>query len=270
MAIKLIAIDIDATLLNSKRELTPGVISAIKAASAAGIKVVLCSGRPITGVTPYLAPLGLADQADQYAVTFGGGLVQTTAGNVLAQTQFQYADYIQVEALARQLNLHFHVENADFLYTANRNISEYSVYESSLVNLNIAYRTPEEMRDIALVKGMFIDKPELLDAAMADMTPFKALSDRLTFVKSSPFFLEVSPKGVSKGAALTKLAAELQLDASEMMAIGDEQNDLSMITLAGTGVAMGNATDQVKAAAQYISADNDHDGVAQAIQECAL
>ena len=117
---------------------------------------------------------------------------------------------------------------------------------------------------------MFIAKPALLDPALADMTPFKALSDRLTVVKSSPFFVEVSPKGVSKGAGLTKLAAELQVDASEMMAIGDEQNDLSMITLAGTGVAMGNATDQVKAAAQYISADNDHGGVAQAIQECAL
>lgn len=171
MAIKLIAIDIDATLLNSKRELTPKVIQTIKAASAAGIKVVLCSGRPITGVSPFLEPLGLADQADQYAVTFGGGLVQSTAGTVIAQDQLSYGDYIQVEALARQLNLHFQVENADFLYTANRNISEYSVYESGLVNLNIAYRTPEEMRGIAIVKGMFIDKPALLDAALADMTP---------------------------------------------------------------------------------------------------
>lgn len=92
----------------------------------------------------------------------------------------------------------------------------------------------------------------------------------MTFVKSSPFFLEVTPKGVSKGAALTQLAAKLNLDVSEIMAIGDEQNDLSMIELAGTGVAMGNAIDKVKAAAQYISADNDHDGVAQAIQACAL
>lgn len=85
MDIKLIAIDIDGTLVNSKGQLTPKVKETIKQATAQGIKVVICTGRPLAGVTDLLAQLDLADQDDQYVVCFGGAVVETTSGKLIFQ-----------------------------------------------------------------------------------------------------------------------------------------------------------------------------------------
>ena len=268
--IKIIAIDIDKTLLTSQNELAPATIKAIKVATAQGIKVVLSTGRPLIGVTAYLQQLGLDNQATEYVLTFNGASVATTAGNVLTEEALDYADYIELEALARRLELHFQIENNERLYTANRDIGEYTIYESSLVGIPVSYRTPEEMRDVLIPKGMFIDQPELITAALAQKTLFAPFMQRFNFMRSAPFFLEVTRKNVNKGNALAKLAEQLGLTAANVMAIGDQGNDLSMIEYAGTGVAMGNAIDSVKTAAQHVTTDNDHDGVAQAIEKLAL
>ncbi|ATO56390.1 hydrolase [Loigolactobacillus coryniformis subsp. coryniformis] len=270
IVIKIIAIDIDKTLLTSQNELAPATIKAIKAATAQGIKVVLSTGRPLIGVTAYLQQLGLDNQATEYVLTFNGASVATTAGNVLTEEALDYADYIELEALARRLELHFQIENNERLYTANRDIGEYTIYESSLVGIPVSYRTPEEMRDVPMPKGMFIDQPELITAALAQKTLFAPFTQRFNFMRSAPFFLEVTRKNVNKGNALAKLAEQLGLTAANVMAIGDQGNDLSMIEYAGTGVAMGNAIDSIKTAAQHITTDNDHDGVAQAIEKLAL
>ncbi|MFD1318758.1 sugar-phosphatase [Loigolactobacillus zhaoyuanensis] len=268
--IKIIAIDIDKTLLTSANELAPATIKAINAATAQGIKVVLCTGRPLIGVTDFLKQLGLADQAAEYVITFNGASVQTTAGTILAEEALDYADYIELEALARRLNLHFQIENDEHLYTANRDLGEYTIYESFLVKIPVSYRTPEEMRDVLMPKGMYIDAPELLDKAWQNVAAFAPYQQRFNFMRSSPFFLEVTKKSVNKGSALAKLAEQLGLTAANVMAIGDQGNDLSMIEYAGTGVAMGNAIDSVKKAAQHVTSDNDHDGVAAAIEKLAL
>jgi Cof subfamily protein (haloacid dehalogenase superfamily) len=126
------------------------------------------------------------------------------------------------------------------------------------------------MRDVLMPKGMFIDQPELITAALAQKTLFAPFTQRFNFMRSAPFFLEVTRKNVNKGNALAKLVEQLGLTAANVMAIGDQGNDLSMIEYAGTGVAMGNAIDSVKTAAQHITTDNDHDGVAQAIEKLAL
>ncbi|MFC6170143.1 sugar-phosphatase [Loigolactobacillus jiayinensis] len=269
--IKIIAIDIDKTLLTSQNELAPATVKAINAATAQGIKVVLSTGRPLIGVTDYLQQLGLDQQATEYVITFNGAVVATTAGKVLAEEALSYADYTELEALARRVNLHFQIENNEHLYTANRDIGEYSVYESSLVHIPLSYRTPEEMRTIEMPKGMYIDQPDLLTAALEQQAAeFAPYQQRFNFMRSAPFFLEVTRKTVNKGSAVAKLAEQLGLTAANVMAIGDQGNDLSMIEYAGTGVAMGNAIASVKAAAQHVTTDNDHDGVAQAITELAL
>lgn len=86
-------------------------------------------------------------------------------------------------------------------------------------------------------------------------------------MKSEPFFLEIMPKGVDKGEALAKLAESLDIDQSETMAFGDQANDLSMIKWAGCGVAMGNAIDDLKDNAQYVTASNDDEGIAKALEK---
>ena len=99
MAIKLVAIDIDGTLLNSKKEITPSVFEAIQDAKAAGVKIVITTGRPIAGVSNLLAQLHLTDPED-YVITFNGGLVQETAtGKEIIKDLLDYEDYLDIESL---------------------------------------------------------------------------------------------------------------------------------------------------------------------------
>lgn len=268
--IKAIAIDIDDTLVNSEKKLTAPVKMAIKKAKDAGIKVVLCTGRPLSGVLQLLKQLQLDDQKDQYVVSFGGSLMQTTDGTVISSDPLSYDNYVDLEYLARKKGLHFHAISKDRIYTANRDIGEYTIYESSLVSLNVSYRTPAEMHDIKIVKAMFIDQPEILETALEDYTAFAELENRVTFTRSTPFYYEANAKGVSKGSALKKLCEELKITSENLMAIGDGGNDLSMIKFAGNGVAMKNAIPELKKSAQIITADNNHDGVARAIEKYAL
>ncbi|MCG0754743.1 hydrolase [Lactiplantibacillus plantarum] len=264
--IKMIAIDIDGTLVNSKKQVTLRVKQAIKMAKEKKIKVVICTGRPLTGVKALLQELELDAQDDQYVVCFGGAATYTTSGELI-ERPISYEDYIDLEALARKLRLHFHAVSEDRLYTADRNIGDYTLYEANLVSMGISYRTPEEMRNIKLIKSMYVDEPEVLDAAIKQQKLFEPLKKQVTFTKSTPFYYEANTNGVSKGNALQVLCEKLSLTAANVMAIGDEANDLSMIKFAGHGVAMGNAIPEVKQVADEITVDNEHDGVAKAIEE---
>lgn len=168
------------------------------------------------------------------------------------------------------MQIHFQAISSDRIYTCNKDIGKYTLYEANLVNLGISYRTPEEMRDIDLIKAMYIEDAEILDPAIAHRELFEKVRGRLELMKTAPFYYEAYAKGVNKGAALDKLCEILGISRDEVMAVGDEENDLSMIDFAQLGVAMGNAIPRVKAAAKELVADNDHDGVAEAIRKFAL
>lgn len=272
MTVKLVAIDVDKTLVDDEKQLHEKVIETIKAASQREVKVVICSGRPLPGLKQILTDLNLANQKDQYVVCFGGSVVQSTAGEVIMSQGLAYEDYLDLELIARKLDLPFHAVSMDRIYTANRDIGYYSMYESNLVNMPLSYRTPAELKEIPLIKAMFVEEPAKLDQAFAaGRALFAAKEDRVTFVKSQPFFLEANTKGVDKAQALTKLCAHLGLNLSQdVMAIGDGGNDLPMIKAAKIGVAMANALPEVKAASDFVTADNNHDGVAVAIEKFIL
>lgn len=267
MDIKLIAIDIDGTLVDSQGKLTKKVIQTIKQAKEKGIKVVLCTGRPLPGVKPLLQQLGLDDQDDQYVVCFGGAVVETTSGKTLFQKGITYDDFVDLEAIARKLQLHFHAISTDRIYTCNKDLGYYTLYEANLVSMGISYRTPDELRDVPLVKAMFVEDAVILDPAIAKREYFAPLSERLDLMKTASFYYEAYAKGVNKGSALVKLCEILGITSENVMAIGDEENDLSMLEFAKLGVAMENGIPAVKEIADQITADNDHDGVALAIAE---
>jgi Cof subfamily protein (haloacid dehalogenase superfamily) len=115
---------------------------------------------------------------------------------------------------------------------------------------------------------MMIDKPDLLDSAIQRL-PQQA-RDNYTILKSAPYYLEILDARVNKGQGVKMLAEKLGLAREEVMAIGDQENDLAMIEYAGTGVAMGNAIDSVKKIAQFITKTNMEHGVAHAIEELVL
>jgi len=139
---------------------------------------------------------------------------------------------------------------------------KYTVHEAYLVDMPLRYRSVEEITpEIKAIKMMMIDEPEILDEAISKIP--ECFKEKYTTVKSTEFYYEILNKEASKGNALKKLAAHLNIPIEETMAIGDNENDLSMIEAAGIGVAMGNATDSVKAAAQVETTSNDEDGVAE-------
>lgn len=268
MSIKLVAVDIDGTLLTSKREITKEVYEAVQEAKQAGVKIVITTGRPIAGVTQLLTDLNLRDQGD-YVITFNGGLIQDTAtGQELVKETISYEDYLDIELLARKLGVHMHAITKDGIYTANRNIGKYTIHEAQLVSMPVFYRTPEEMADKEIVKIMFIDEPEILDQAISKIPA--DYQERFGLVKSQPFYLEIVNKAVSKGNAIKHLAEKLGIDMSQTMAIGDEENDRAMLEVVAVPVVMENGNPEVKKIAKHITKSNDDSGVAYAIRKWVL
>lgn len=266
--IKLIAIDIDGTLLNEENILAQETIDAVTEARNNGIKVVLCTGRPLTGVKPYLKKLNI-DGSDEYAITFNGAQVQDADANIIEKFDLDYNDFVGLEKLSHNLNTNFQIETTDYIYTTNRDLSPYSVAESYLVRMPIRVREPQEITsETEIVKAMLIADPDIIDKAIPNIP--ESFLDHLTMVRSEPVFIEFVNQKASKGAALSKLATRLGLTAENVMAIGDQGNDISMVKYAGTGVAMGNAADDLKDIANKITKSNKENGVAYAIRNFAL
>ncbi|EHI70053.1 sugar-phosphatase [Streptococcus ictaluri] len=268
MSIKLVAVDIDGTLLTDDRQITPEVFQAVQKAKSQGIHIVIATGRPIAGVTSLLQDLHLTDE-DDYVITFNGGLVQSAAnGQEIIKELLTYHDYLEIEFLSRKLGVHMHAITKEGIFTANRDIGKYTVHEATLVNMPIHYRTPEEMSDKEIIKIMMIDEPEILDQAIANIP--QSFFDNYNIVKSTPFYLELMPKTVSKGGAIIHLAEKLGLDMSQTMAIGDAENDRTMLEVVANPVVMANGVPELKKIAKYITKSNNDSGVAHAINEWVL
>lgn len=262
---KLIAIDMDGTLLNDHHEVTPEVKKALLDARQAGATIVLCTGRPLGGVTRYLQELELNQKGD-YVIAYNGALVQDTHTNqVVVSYTLRYNDLVELDELAKTLNTPMHYFDDKRLYTGNRDISQYTVYESFLTKVPLSYCPVEEADPSILVpKVMYIDEPEKLDQTIAAIPA--AVKERYSMVKSAPFFYEILHPLVSKGNAVKHLAEKLGFKREEVMCIGDNGNDLSMIEYAGCGIAMENSIPELKAAADIVTTSNNDDGVAHAIR----
>lgn len=269
MSIKLIAIDIDGTLLNSKHEITPRVAQAIRLAEDRGIKVVLCTGRPFPGIAKQVLELQL-DQKENYVITYNGSLIQEiTTQKVVASYTLSYENFIEIESMARLLGSHLHTIDLEHVYTANMHISPYTIHEATLTRMPLYYRPVDQMTpDMSIIKMMMIDEPEILDHVIEQIPEW--FKEKYTTVKSAPFFYEILNKQVNKGNAVKLLADYLNIKADEVMAIGDQENDASMIEFAGIGVAMGNAIPSIKALANVETLSHDEDGVAHIIEKYLL
>jgi Cof subfamily protein (haloacid dehalogenase superfamily) len=266
---KLIAIDIDGTLMNDRKEITKEVNDAIQAAKAKGVKVVICTGRPIVGVQSIIEELKLNDEED-FVITFNGALVQNTySKDVESQITLTYENLKELHELSLKLDSPFQFFDTESLYTPNREISRYTVHEAHINQIPIHYLPIDEVpKDMLIPKVMFIDEPERLNTIIANIP--ESLWEKYTFVKSTPFFLEILDPSVSKGNAVKQLAEKLSIKQEEVICIGDGENDLSMVEYAGCGVAMANAVSVVKEVAQFHTLSNNENGVAYAIEKLVL
>ncbi|ABM03650.1 Cof-like hydrolase [Psychromonas ingrahamii 37] len=265
---KLVVLDMDGTLLNSQKEITERVRKAINAAKDIGIKVVLASGRPIDGMSPALEALSLTT-VDDYVLTCNASLTLNAGSREVIRSEFLTGqDARDLYHLSVKLGVNTHAYSAkQGLITPKT--SKYTEHEADInqIKINICDFTTLEP-DHEMLKIMMIDEADLLTAAINRLPD--SLQEKYSMAQSAPFFYEFMSKKSGKANGVIALAAYLGFTQEEVICVGDAGNDLEMIQYAGLGIAMANATDDVKAVADYITLSNDQDGVAHVFEKFIL
>lgn len=267
--IKLIAIDMDGTLLNEKHLVTDKVKKAIKEASNAGIKIVLCTGRPVHAVYEYLKELDLPQDEEDYVISLNGTVVQkTTTWEIVYSHELSHEQLKLAEHLIEPFKMNFtYFDEKNYYYTGEP--TEMLQFDADLLDMEAVHLPLEELpKELTIFKAMYVAEEAELDRLATSLPSF--IAENFYPIRSLSYVLELLPQGANKGEALTGLATKLGFTMDEVMAIGDGENDVDMIKVAGTSVAMGNAVDSIKDIATYETKSNQEDGVAHAIYEWAL
>jgi len=275
MGIKLVAIDLDGTLLRSDRSLSEENRLAIKAAKEAGVQVVLCTGRPLRSMQHLLEEADLLDDED-IAITYNGGLIQKTkSGEIIKEITFNRAECLDIYEMGAQLNMPVNFIDLDYVYEPLYPVGVESHYTATIRYapkqnaLQLMDVDVDHLPDPFTINKIVISRPpEELDAIIPKIPAH--YHEKYNIYKSQPFILEVLPQHVDKGYSMRILGEILGLEKEQIMGIGDQENDLSLVENAGLGIAMDNAIDQVKEAADYITKSNDENGVAHAIYKFVL
>ena len=261
---KLVAVDMDGTLLREDKTVSDRTKAAIQMAHEQGVKVVLASGRPIEGLNRYLEELGLCTEED-YVLSYNGSVVQNVGTKeVIAKSVLKGTDLMYLYDIAQKLNINIHAFSKDGCITPK--MSEYSQLEGRINGIAVHEIDYSEIPlDEDIVKVMLVDPAEVLEEAIKQLP--EEVYEKYTVVRSAPYFLEFLNKNSGKAIGVKALGEHLGIKREEIICIGDAGNDLDMIEFAGLGVAMGNAFEEVKAAADYITGSNEEDGVAQVIEK---
>jgi Cof subfamily protein (haloacid dehalogenase superfamily) len=264
MTIKLIAVDLDDTLLDSKLAVSPRACEAIRKAVAKGVTVTIATGRMYSSALVYAKQLKL----DVPLITYNGGLIKSClSGEILMHRPIERQDALDVLALFKERDWYIQTYMNDELYVKEQD--EYAAYYSRFSG-RPAIAVGNKLFDAELPPTKMLSMSSKEGIKDIYNTVKEQFGDKLTLAISKPTFMEITHPLANKGRALAFLADKLQIKQEEVMAIGDSGNDLDMITYAGWGVAMGNASDAVKAAAKLETLTNDADGVAEAIEKYVL
>ncbi len=268
MAYKVLALDIDGTLTNSKKQITKRTKEAVAHAALKGVKIVIASGRPVQGIRAFADELEL-DKNDGYILSFNGGrLISCRTGEVIHDVKLPLEYLPEIYALSRKYNVNLMSYEGDDLITEHPD-DEFLAIEARINGLGIKkVDNFVEHINFPINKCLMLGDGDYL--AYVEKKVHAALGGRMDVYRSEPYFLEILPKGIDKAKALESFLNIIGCSRKELMACGDGFNDLTMIKYAGLGIAMANAREEVKACADYITAGNDEDGVALAIENFIL
>ena len=270
--IKLLAIDMDGTLLNEEKHIDTPQKEAVQKAIEAGIKVVLCTGRPLFGVLPVYGELELEKyNLDEYVILNNGcSLRKTTNWELLDNKEITKEDVIYLDKLRKGYNLDLTVSNDNDYFVVGDKANKYTIEDGKLVYVDIKPISLEEATSgkHTFFKSMYLGEEEEIQRFKNDNE--NLLKDKYDAVLSQIHIFEMLPFGTNKAAALKELAEKLGIEREEIMTIGDGNNDVEMLEFAGIGVAMGNGTESAKKAANYVTDTNENNGVAKAIEKYIL
>jgi Cof subfamily protein (haloacid dehalogenase superfamily) len=255
----MIAIDLDDTLLSSGHKTIPErSAQAVRRAKAAGLSVVLCTGRTIKGMRRFHDELGL----DTPMITSGGAEVYDADGQILFADRLDPKTVRQVLQFAQEFGVHAQVYVDGELAFRQHNALA-AQYERSYGFPGIEIPDLLERKDIVTPKVLFMADPDTILTMQQDAV---RRFPELVIKRSMPEYLEFVRPGVNKGVALKFIAAHFGIDLQEVVAVGDSEIDIPMLEAAGLGVAVANASEEAKAAANMVCASNDEGGVADVIE----
>ena len=258
-----IALDLDGTLTNHDKVVTPRTRQALLKAQEQGAIIILASGRPTYGIVPVAECLELEKRGGYILSYNGGNIVNAKTGEKLFS---QFLPDAVIPILYKYAREHRY---ALLGYAGNEIITEmpddqYVKEESRINKMNI--RKVDNLLDALEphpTKLLMTGDPT--DMLKAEEKLVEILGEKMDIFRSAPFFLELVPKGIDKAQSLLRLLSKINLTPADLMAFGDGYNDLSMLKLAGVGVAMANAAPEVRADADYVTLSNEEDGVAEAL-----
>ena len=259
MAIKLFVTDMDGTLLNNSRKISEGNKARIRQAVADGMIFTIATGRMYCSALPYAKELGV----DVPIITYNGALIKSVSGKIL------YTSYLSADMIKEILD--FCTENGMYVQSYSNDELIYREMSPQAAEYEVAagvkgravgeaiYDMVENVPKLLVVTDSPEDMPETLDKLQ------KHFGDRLMITQSAPTYIEMVNPGVTKADAVLKLAELMGVPEDKVLTIGDAGNDVPMLKAVKYGVAMGNATSAAAAAASYHVGDNEHDGLAEAI-----
>ncbi|PTM21193.1 Cof-type HAD-IIB family hydrolase [Lactobacillus sp. PFC-70] len=258
--IKMIALDLDETLLNTDKTINDTNVATLRRLHENGLKIVLCTGRPINAIWGYIEQLGLTGD-DDFTITFNGALVVNNATKeTLAQSGLSRSDFKALHAFAKTNGYPLDILDFDQVYPMNDLTP--SVYQQML-KAPMAFKPMrfEDLPETLYSKAVMATDATTLDQVVAQLTP--ELKDQYHIVRSQPKILEFLAADMDKAVGLGQLLTHYGWDFTNLMAFGDAENDLGMIKAAGDGVAMLNGQPGVKAVANHqTTRDNNAAGVA--------
>lgn len=284
--VKLIASDMDGTLLNQDRQISQENAAAIQQAQARGIHVVIATGRSYKEAIHLLKAAGIICPV----ICVNGAEIRSESGEKLKSIPLQREKFARVEQTLTEQDIYYEMYTntgvfsdnpekainviADIIRSANpeqsledaRSISE-ARFIKGQVTYTPSYTEVLSREGIEIYKVLCFSKDdEKLRKVWAELES----DERLAVSTSGDHNLEITDRGAQKGLALSEFAASLGISMEDTMAIGDHYNDVSMLTRAGYSVAMGNAEAEIKSVSRFVTTSNTEHGVAQAIQKFAL
>lgn len=267
---KLIACDLDETLLSLDNTVSKKNIEAIQAADKLGVKFVLSTGRGYATVQKTLKEIGLYDKADEYVITFNGGAVVENKNNQLLHFKpitFDFASEMYRKGLEYDIGMHVYTKEEVYVY--NLIEEERKHLETKMEVIEIFEDNIDFLKDQEIVKILYMNTDvAYLNQIEEDV---KHLTQDSDVSYSSNRYLEFNAKGVNKGSALAFLAEYLGVDISETIAIGDNYNDLAMLETAGLSVGVQNMVPALKEKVDYIAkSSHEEDAIHEVIEKFVL
>lgn len=268
MTTKIFFADLDGTLLNKQKQITPLTYQTLKEWTEKGHKLVLCSGRALDSIINVRETLGLGEFSNMYLIGYNGGeIYDCTSKTLLNRVALSYEAAKKCFEIAKRHDIHIQTFSDDHIITEKED--EEIIFYKKAVHTPVIFADdfmPYLDKEPCKCLAVFLHNKELMETFKQEIT--QELGDEVTVMTSTPHYIEMFPISSGKGFSVKWLCKYLNLPLENALAAGDEMNDISMIEAAGVGIAMENARDFVKEIADVVT-ENDHnnDGLVPVLRQ---